>query len=265
MAIINVKTQNSGFPFIGKLDKAAWTLDTSSATPDFELWGVGRLRKYGTGQSSQVQQDAEIRKRVEALAPVANKSARLALPFGTGIDQVRYGDEVLQSDNGLWYKFTGSAAADVADDTKWKSITPAVTGGRYVGTAATYATLPTTFEGSSLLAKDAAFLSADVIGTGTALAPQYSRGWYRWDGTNYVSEVKESTGVSPSETISLASLPADTWTKVTATLIASVTDVAIRSATGELITTSLQRRIVTGGVELRSDTALTNLNITVFA
>jgi hypothetical protein len=53
--------------------------------------------------------------------------------------------------------------------------------GLYLGAAATYAALPTTTGSGNF-----AFLSADDIGAGTAIAPQYVRGAYRWNGTAYV-------------------------------------------------------------------------------
>ena len=62
-----------------------------------------------------------------------------------------------------------------------------VVGGQYAGKASTYGTLPTTdIEGNPLKAGDIVFLTADDIGTGTPQNPQYPRGEYEYDGTNFV-------------------------------------------------------------------------------
>jgi hypothetical protein len=53
---------------------------------------------------------------------VADQAARLALPFGTGTNQVQLGDEVFQLDTQSWFKFNGTSAADITDNTKWVEI-----------------------------------------------------------------------------------------------------------------------------------------------
>lgn len=122
MALIDTKTVTTGFPYRGKLNKATLQLDTSDPNPDFEMTAVGRFRTLMVRESTQVEQDAEIIKRVEALPPVADQAARLALPFGTGTNQVQLGDEVFQLDTQSWFKFNGTSAADITDNTKWVEI-----------------------------------------------------------------------------------------------------------------------------------------------
>ena len=58
--------------------------------------------------------------------------------------------------------------------------------GDYIGSSAVYSTLPTSSTaGKTAVNGDWAYLSADVVGTGTALVPQYKKGVYLTDGTTY--------------------------------------------------------------------------------
>lgn len=58
--------------------------------------------------------------------------------------------------------------------------------GQYLGSAATFTGLPTTdASGAAAGNGDWAILTADVVGTGTAAAPQYPRGVYVYSGTAY--------------------------------------------------------------------------------
>jgi hypothetical protein len=58
--------------------------------------------------------------------------------------------------------------------------------GQYLGSAATFVGLPTTDAASQAASNgDWAFLTADVVGTGTTTAPQYPRGAYVYNGTAF--------------------------------------------------------------------------------
>jgi hypothetical protein len=219
--------------------------------------------------SSQSLQDAQIAKRVEVLPSVATEADLLTLTFGTAVDsgQVGPGDEVPVGSgvNTKWFKFSGSSQANVASKDFWKEITPTVAGGgRVVGTSSTFATLPTTFESAGVKVNDVAFLDTANKGTGTDASPQYPRGWYRYDGTKYVVNIQETAASAASETVTLASLPADTWTAVTSTM-SNVRDSAITDSSGNVVTQSIMRRIVSGKLELRSTDAMSSLTITLFS
>lgn len=70
------------------------------------------------------------------------------------------------------------------------------TRGFFMGAAATFAALPQANSGRpTVLTDDWAVLTADEIGTGTALAPQYPRGAYRWNGTAYALSFALSAGL----------------------------------------------------------------------
>lgn len=87
--------------------------------------------------------------------------------------------------------FTG---ATIPDDATVKSALQALEGkledlkitGRFIGSSATFATLPTTStETGAAINKDWAYKSAAEVGTGTAEAPQYPKGVYLYNGSAY--------------------------------------------------------------------------------
>lgn len=66
--------------------------------------------------------------------------------------------------------------------------------GQYLGKANTYATLPTVdAEGNAVTTGDWAQLAADDVGTGTAAAPEYAAGLYRYDGSDYIFDYAPQT------------------------------------------------------------------------
>jgi hypothetical protein len=81
--------------------------------------------------------------------------------------------------------------------------------GDYIGAAATFATLPkTATHKATALAGDWALLTADVVGTGTASAPQYPRGVYAYDGTNFALSMAIGSAAMPYLFLPAASVTA---------------------------------------------------------
>lgn len=78
---------------------------------------------------------------------------------------------------------TPSASKWLRGDGAWSTVS--VTG-EYLGSAATFAALPTTdAAGNAANNGDWGALTADVVGTGTVQAPQYPRGVYVWNGSAF--------------------------------------------------------------------------------
>lgn len=94
--------------------------------------------------------------------------------------------------------------------------------GMFMGASATYTGLPTSNAGrATVLEGDWALLTADVIGTGTAAAPQYPRGGYVRGATAYafswpLDAVASVTGDYVGSAVSFATLPTTNVSKTAA-------------------------------------------------
>lgn len=81
--------------------------------------------------------------------------------------------------------------------------------GDYLGAAATFAALPKTATHKAVaVAGDWALLTADVVGTGTASAPQYARGIYAYDGTNFALSMAIGSAAMPYLFLPVANITA---------------------------------------------------------
>jgi hypothetical protein len=106
------------------------------------------------------------------------------LPFSGGILDLASGailnnldaTEVAYDDSVTALGSTNVQGAIASLTNKFANIT-----GQYIGSAAIFASLPTVGATNG----DWSYLSADVIGTGTALSPQYPKGVYIYNGTAY--------------------------------------------------------------------------------
>lgn len=80
----------------------------------------------------------------------------------------------------------GPASLDSAGKLPTSQLPAQAITGEYLGSATTFAGLPTTdAQGHSASNGDWAFLSVDVVGTGTTTNPQYPRGAYVYNGSAY--------------------------------------------------------------------------------
>lgn len=140
-----------------------------------------------------------------------------------------------------------------------KFVLPGATG-HIIGSSGTYVGLPTCVNG------EYALLQNDVIGTGTAAAPQYPKGIYKGGGG--IWQLDESIGSGPStpasEAVVIASIPADTWTNVPAgTSVTTPIYIDIKDAANQYI--DLDRRVVAGVWQVISSVPLSNIQVILWS
>ena len=159
------------------------------------------------------------------------------------------------ANNGNYSLLTATDGANVpglykSDGATW-ALAKAIDGGpgRIVAETATVAAFPAA-------ASNTGHYSMLTMMDGTNMA-----GLYKSDGTNW--NLSMGRGMS-SDTVTLASLPANVWTEVTSPLIQNPTDASIKDSTGAIIV--FQKRInASNHLEMRSALAYSNLRVTLFA
>jgi hypothetical protein len=253
--MLNVSTY-SGPAVQGFWDSAANTFDETSASPNATLVRAGEIRRLSTTTT-----DAELQKRVEGLPPASSQAAMLSFTYGTSSNQVQMYDQVYRSDTKTFWAFKGASQANAADITFWSELDAPVVpgGGRYINDSATYAGLPSSFKGGELLIGDKAYLTAD---DGT-----YKRGWVEWNGLIWLQLRAESatTSTSQTESVTLATLPAEAWTVVNGTTVTAPKSAFVSDSAGVNVTNTVLVRLNAGKIELRSSVAMSSLTVTLVA